>query len=77
MSTNLRSADAVDPVLDGSDVLLGAVDPPAPKNPTPRDELIVEGKASEAPPGRADDFSWPRQQKKTKVETAPETVPQS
>ena len=66
-----------DPVLDGSDVLLGAVDPPAPKNPTPRDELIVDGKASEAPPGRADYFGWPRKPKKTTAEAAPESVPQS
>lgn len=48
-----------DPALDGGSELLGAA-PPATANPNlPGEKLVVEGKASQASPGRADDFSWP------------------
>jgi hypothetical protein len=48
-----------DPALDGGSELLGAA-PPAKANPNlPGEKLVVEGKASQASPGRADDFSWP------------------
>jgi len=48
-----------DPALDGGSELLGAA-PPAKANPDlPGEKLVVEGKASKASPGRADDFSWP------------------
>ena len=48
-----------DPALDGGSELLGAA-PPAKANPDlPGEKLVVEGKASVASPGRADDFSWP------------------
>jgi len=47
-----------DPALDGSTELLGAT-PPASANPAlPGERLVIEGKAPEASPGRADDFSW-------------------
>ncbi len=63
-----------DPTLDGSDELLGASDPPASLTRTPRDELVVDGKVSKAPLGRADDFTWPRKRKNTTPETDPEKV---
>jgi len=48
-----------DPALDGGAELLGAV-PPAKADPAlPGEKLMIEGKAPEASPGRADDFSWP------------------
>ncbi|ANN57022.1 hypothetical protein A9174_09735 [Mesorhizobium loti NZP2037] len=48
-----------DPALDGGTELLGAA-PPANANPAlPGERLVIEGKAPEAAPGRADDFSWP------------------
>jgi hypothetical protein len=48
-----------DPALDGGTELLGAA-PPAKVNPDlPGEKLMIEGKAPEASPGRADDFSWP------------------
>lgn len=48
-----------DPALDGGTELLGAA-PPANANPAlPGEKLVIEGKAPEASPGRADDFSWP------------------
>lgn len=48
-----------DPALDGGAELLGAA-PPAKADPAlPGEKLIIEGKAPEASPGRADDFSWP------------------
>ncbi|MFD1985951.1 DUF459 domain-containing protein [Mesorhizobium newzealandense] len=49
-----------DPALDGGSELLGAAPPPAKTNPNlPGEKLVVEGKAPQASPGRADDFSWP------------------
>ncbi|MBZ9740062.1 MULTISPECIES: DUF459 domain-containing protein [unclassified Mesorhizobium] len=48
-----------DPALDGGTELLGSA-PPAKANPAlPGERLVIEGKAPEASPGRADDFSWP------------------
>lgn len=48
-----------DPALDGGSELMGAA-PPAKANPDlPGEKLVVEGKAPEASPGRADDFSRP------------------
>ncbi|MFA6155604.1 DUF459 domain-containing protein [Mesorhizobium sp.] len=48
-----------DPALDGGSELMGAA-PPEKANPDlPGEKLVVEGKASEASPGRADDFSRP------------------
>ncbi|TIQ55118.1 MAG: DUF459 domain-containing protein, partial [Mesorhizobium sp.] len=46
-----------DPALDGGSELLGAASPA--KADGPGEKLVVEGKASAASPGRADDFSWP------------------
>jgi hypothetical protein len=53
-----------DPALDGGGELLGAAPAPppttqAPGEKLPGEKLLVEGVASEASPGRADDFSWP------------------
>ncbi|TGQ71165.1 DUF459 domain-containing protein [Mesorhizobium sp. M00.F.Ca.ET.186.01.1.1] len=48
-----------DPALDGGTELLGAA-PPVKANPAlPGEQLIIEGKAPQASPGRADDFSSP------------------
>lgn len=46
-----------DPALDGGSELLGAA--PSKKADKPGEKLAVERKASDASPGRADDFSWP------------------
>ncbi len=48
-----------DPALDGGTELLGAAAAPKPNPQLPGEKLILEGKAPEASPGRADDFSWP------------------
>lgn len=48
-----------DPALDGGTELLGAAAAPAANPDLPGEKLILEGKAPEASPGRADDFSWP------------------
>lgn len=59
-----------DPALDGGSELLGAA-PPAKANPNlPGEKLILEGKAPNASPGRADDFSG---QRKTPPATAAAT----
>ncbi|RJT38973.1 DUF459 domain-containing protein [Mesorhizobium waimense] len=48
-----------DPALDGGSELLGAA-PPAKGDPNlPGEKLVIEGKAPNASPGRADDFSSP------------------
>ncbi|MFK0687854.1 DUF459 domain-containing protein [Mesorhizobium sp. IMUNJ 23033] len=48
-----------DPALDGGSELLGAA-PPVKGNPNlPGEKLVIEGKAPDASPGRADDFSSP------------------
>ncbi|WP_027056749.1 DUF459 domain-containing protein [Mesorhizobium erdmanii] len=48
-----------DPALDGGTELLGAA-PPAKADPAlPGERLVIEGRAPEASPGRADDFAWP------------------
>ncbi|MER9402994.1 DUF459 domain-containing protein [Mesorhizobium caraganae] len=48
-----------DPALDGGTELLGAAATPKANPQLPGEKLILEGKAPEASPGRADDFSWP------------------
>jgi len=60
-----------DPALDGGSELLGAA-APAKVNPNlPGEKLVIEGKAPDASPGRADDFSWPP---KTQPATAAATT---
>ncbi|CCV05501.1 conserved exported hypothetical protein [Mesorhizobium metallidurans STM 2683] len=46
-----------DPALDGGSELLGAV--PLKKADRSGEKLVIKGKAPDASPGRADDFSWP------------------
>ena len=48
-----------DPALDGGTELLGAAATPKANPQLPGEKLILEGKAPQASPGRADDFSWP------------------
>ncbi|TPM33033.1 DUF459 domain-containing protein [Mesorhizobium sp. B2-3-5] len=48
-----------DPAFDGGTELLGAAPPPKADPALPGERLMIEGKAPEASPGRADDFSWP------------------
>lgn len=48
-----------DPALDGGSELLGAAPPTKAQEHTPSEKLVVEGKAPDASPGRADDFSRP------------------
>ncbi|UVK40663.1 DUF459 domain-containing protein [Mesorhizobium sp. AR10] len=48
-----------DPALDGGSALLGAAAPAKTDANLPGEKLVIEGKASDASPGRADDFSWP------------------
>ena len=48
-----------DPALDGGTELLGASAAPKANPQLPGEKLILEGKAPDASPGRADDFSWP------------------
>jgi hypothetical protein len=49
-----------DPALDGGSELLGAAAPATKTDVNlPGEKLIIEGKAPDASPGRADDFSWP------------------
>ncbi len=57
-----------DPALDGSTELLGASAPAPNGENTPRDDLVLEGKASTAPPGRADYFVWPQAKRKSAVQ---------
>jgi len=52
--------DMSDPALDGTTVLLGDDVPPLSLIRTPRDDLVFDGRTTEAPPGRADHFVWPR-----------------
>jgi hypothetical protein len=52
-----------DPALDGGTELLGTAPPPKPAPDLPAEKLIIEGRAPDAAPGRADDFSWPPQVK--------------
>jgi hypothetical protein len=49
-----------DPQLDGGTELLGAQPPPKRETRSPAERLTIEGVASEASPGRADDFSGSR-----------------
>lgn len=48
-----------DPALDGGTELLGAAATPKANPDLPGEKLILEGRAPDASPGRADDFSWP------------------
>lgn len=48
-----------DPALDGGSELLGAAPPTKANVNLPGEKLIIEGKAPDASPGRADDFSRP------------------
>ena len=48
-----------DPALDGGSELLGAAPSAKVDANLPGEKLILKGKASDASPGRADDFSWP------------------
>ncbi|TGQ03293.1 DUF459 domain-containing protein, partial [Mesorhizobium sp. M2E.F.Ca.ET.219.01.1.1] len=48
-----------DPALDGGTELLGAAPLPKADPALPGERLVIEGKAPEASPRRADDFSWP------------------
>ncbi len=53
LAISLRS-----PALDGGTELLGLVAEPRHDARTPAEKLVIEGIASAAKPGRADDFSW-------------------
>ncbi|MFB9344929.1 DUF459 domain-containing protein [Aminobacter aganoensis] len=48
-----------DPELDGGTELMGAQAAPKGDPRSPGEKLAVQGIAPAAPPGRADDFSWP------------------
>lgn len=48
-----------DPELDGGSELLGAQTAAKGDPRSPGEKLVVQGIAPAAPPGRADDFSWP------------------
>jgi len=48
-----------DPALDGGSELLGAAALPKANPNLPGEKLVIEGKAPDASPGRADDFSRP------------------
>ncbi|TDH35078.1 DUF459 domain-containing protein [Pseudohoeflea suaedae] len=49
-----------DPDLDGGSELLGGTVTSVNLTPTPRDILVNQGIAPEAPVGRADNFAWPK-----------------
>ena len=51
-----------DPELDGGAELLGLQVTPKLRPRSPGERLAIEGVAPAASPGRADDFSWPREQ---------------
>ena len=58
---------------EGGD-LLGAGDHPAQRETDPiATEVLTHGEALAAPPGRADDFSWPRTD--ASAPTAPDVIP--
>ena len=60
MITRTNPIAMTDPGLDGFSELLGATQTlPASLTPTPLDDLILDGKTSAPPQGRADNFSWP------------------
>jgi uncharacterized protein len=65
-----------DPALDGGSELLGAAPPAKADANLPGEKLIIKGKASDASPGRADDFSWPpKGSPATTAATASTTTP--
>jgi uncharacterized protein len=55
-----------DPDLDGGTRLLGGAVTPVNLNPTPRDMLVNQGIAPNAPAGRIDNFAWPKTTGSTK-----------
>tara|TARA_R110000751_G_scaffold234229_3_gene335434 strand:- start:57926 stop:59119 length:1194 start_codon:yes stop_codon:yes gene_type:complete len=60
MITRTNPIGMTDPGLDGFSELLGETPiQPASLTPTPLDDLILDGKTSAPPQGRADNFSWP------------------
>ncbi|MDF1778263.1 MAG: DUF459 domain-containing protein [Rhizobiaceae bacterium] len=60
MITRTNPIGMTDPGLDGFSELLGETPTlPASLTPTPLDDLILDGKTSAPPQGRADNFSWP------------------
>lgn len=59
-----------DPALDGGSELLGVAAPAKAGPNLPGEKLVIQGKAPDASPGRADDFSWPP---KTRPATAAAT----
>ncbi len=63
-----------DPALDGGSELLGAAPQPKPNQDLPGEKLVVEGKAPQASPGRADDFSWPPRPQPAAAVAAPGTT---
>jgi len=60
MITRTNPIGMTDPGLDGFSELLGETPTlPASLTPTPLDDLVLDGKTSAPPQGRADNFSWP------------------
>lgn len=55
-----RPVAMTDPDLDGGSALLGEMPATASLVRSPRDQLVIDGMLSDAPEGRADNFSWPR-----------------
>nr|WP_246780400.1 DUF459 domain-containing protein [Rhizobium sp. AQ_MP] len=53
--------DLFDPELDGADELLGGILPPSPNLPTPRDQLVQNGRLPDPPVGRVDYVKRPAQ----------------
>lgn len=53
--------DLFDPELDGADVLLGGTLPPTSRFPTPRDQLVQNGRLPDPPVGRVDYVKRPAQ----------------
>lgn len=49
-----------DPELDGGTALLGEMPTAASLVRSPRDLLVIDGVVKDPPPGRVDDFTWPR-----------------
>lgn len=63
-----------DPQLDGGTELLGAQTPPKRETRSPAERLTIEGVASEASPGRADDFSRSRKPVATSAPDSADTT---
>lgn len=58
--TRTNPVALTDPDLDGGSELLGGTVTSVNLTPTPRDLLVNQGIAPEAPVGRADNFAWPK-----------------